>query len=251
MKPRVTDRPSVVRSFDLDDVVVRVDQGGRTLTAYAAVFGVEQEIRDFEGHYIEKINGAGFDRAISHGIQRFRFIYNHGMTLHGTPSERFSVPIGTPLEVRPDARGLLTVTRIAETELGDEVLEVIRSGGLRGMSFSGPIVRSREVGKRGALRVVERMELGLREYGPTPFPAYAAAEVVGVRSQAILEQLRDLDDEERAELLAQFSDTPGPIGGPDPSVDPDTQQEPAPGAPPAGPSLEALELAQGQRRRRT
>jgi hypothetical protein len=35
---------------------------------------------------------------------------------------------------------------------------------------------------KSGLIVVRRMELGLREYGPTPFPAYADASVVSVRS---------------------------------------------------------------------
>ena len=29
--------------------------------------------------------------------------------------------------------------------------------------------------------IVTRLELGLKEYGPTPFPAYSGAELVGVR----------------------------------------------------------------------
>lgn len=170
---------------------------GRTVEAYASVFDTEAEIRDHEGHYLETIDGAAFNRAINRAkpqggrdYWKTQVFYNHGMTLHGTPSERYSTPIGTTVHIEADTRGLLTVTRYAETPLGDEILELIRSGAIRAQSFTGRIEKSAPEWKRGQprqpqngkLTSVRRLELGLEEYGPTPIPAYDLAEIVGVRS---------------------------------------------------------------------
>ncbi len=185
------------RTYELEDIqIMRSEQGGdgRTVEAFAAPFDQEAEITDHEGHYIEVIDRTAFNRAIDHASRSarspVRVMYNHGMTIHGTPAERFSIPIGVPLEIRADQRGLLTRTRYNETPLAQEILEAIRSGAITAQSFTGRIVRSDPQLRRGAryspdtggrLPTVRRMELGLREYGPTPFPAYSGAEILGVR----------------------------------------------------------------------
>jgi len=193
-------RAEYVRLYELEDIhILRSADGGdgRTVEAYAAVFGQEAEIKDHEGHYIEVIEPTAFSRAIDHA-QRARggfpgsvkVLYNHGMTINGTPSERFSMPIGVPVDIRAEARGLLTRTRYSETPLADEVLENIRAGSITSQSFTGRIMRSdpqlrrgdrHRPGSDGALRTVRRTELGLREYGPVLWPAYSGAEILGVR----------------------------------------------------------------------
>ncbi|WP_239404653.1 DUF6582 domain-containing protein [Frankia sp. Cj3] len=185
------------RWYALEDIrILRSGEGGdgRTVEAYAAVFDSPAAIRDHEGEYLEEIDRTAFNRAIDHARRgrdgwNVRVLYNHGYTVQGTPSERFSVPIGVPVDIRPESRGLLTVTRYNDTPLGEEILEAVRSGSVAAQSFSGKIVRStpplrpgeKYRAQRGSLPHVRRMELGLREYGPTPFPAYADAEILGVR----------------------------------------------------------------------
>jgi len=199
-----------VRSFALQDLAVRSGGDGRVVEAYAAVFDIPAEITDGQGQYAEVIERTAFDRAIGLGIQRISVFYNHGMNLYGGPSDRFSVPIGTPEEIRADGKGLLTVTRFAKTPLADEILEIIRSGGIAGYSFTGRLVTShpnrpprggyrRDPG--GSLVNVRRIHLGLQEYGPTPMPAYSQAAIVGVRAA-----LRDAAL--REELRALLSSTP-------------------------------------------
>ena len=203
--------PMFMRSFPLEDIHVKPDGDGRTVEAYAAVFDVEAEIMDAEGHYREVIDRGAFDKVLSRAKSsqgwRVGVFYNHGMTIHGTPSERGSVPVGTPEDIRVDGRGLFTVTSYNKTALAEEVLEAIRSGGITAQSFTGRIIRSdpslsRPQRRRGGylpvngqLQTVRRMELGLAEYGATPMPAYADAEIMGVR---MLNQLY-LSDEDRAE----------------------------------------------------
>src|SRR6202012_1868642 len=114
---------------------------GRTVEAFAAVFDQQAEISDHEGHYLEEIDRSAFNRAIDHARASrgglpgaIKVLYNHGMTIQGTPSERFSVPIGGPVEVRAEARGLLTRTRYSETPLADEILESVRAGSITSQS---------------------------------------------------------------------------------------------------------------------
>lgn len=189
-------------------VEATVQSDGRTVEAYAAVFDTPAEIRDHEGHYLESIGNGAFKRAINRAKPQggrdywlTSVFYNHGRTLHGTPSERYSAPIGVTQHIEEDARGLLTVTRYADTDLGREILSLVRDGAIRAQSFTGQIVRSSPMLRRGQLRragadglsKVTRTELGLTEYGPTPLPAYAEAEVVGVRSLDLSELLRSPD----------------------------------------------------------
>lgn len=196
------------RMWALDDIVVRSGGDGRTVEAYAAVFDTPTEIKDQHGHYMEVISRSAFNRAISHGIDRIGVFYHHGMTLAGTPSDLGSVPIGSPVEVRPDGRGLRTVSRFNRSQLADSVLEAIRAGDIKGYSFRGKIYQSdpKRVPRGRGLSTITRTELGLSEYGPTPTPYYADAGIVAVRSpQAIAEQLTTLDEPFRRELITILS----------------------------------------------
>lgn len=190
------------RSWALDDIeILRAGQGGdgRTVEAYAAVFDVPSEVKDRHGHYVEVIARSAFNRTLSHGIDRVGVFYNHAMTMHGTPAEGVgSVPIGSPVSITADAKGLRTVTRFNRSDLADSVLEAIRNGDIKGYSFRGQIYRSTPTrvprSRGGSLPTVTRNELGLVEYGPTPVPVYADAGIVAMRSrlESIGEQLAEL-----------------------------------------------------------
>lgn len=198
------------RSFPLEDISVVSGGSGREVEAYAAVFDTPSEIRDADGHYLETIGRTAFEKTIAERGTRLPVFYNHGRTLHGQSSERGSVPIGTPLEIRVDGRGLYTRTRYHRTPLADEILEAIREGSIRGQSFGGRFIQSTpaRVPRRqrgGGLPTVTRTEIALSEYGPTPIPAYPDAEILGVRS--LLAGITGLSEEERAALVAALTDT--------------------------------------------
>ena len=169
----------------LDDLSTRSEGGARYMDAYAAMFETPQEIRDREGHYIETIHRNAFDRTIQQRAGQFQVLFNHGRTIHGQSSDRYSMPYGVAVEVRADERGVWTTTKISDTPLGDEVYELARDGALRGMSFSGQFKSTRNAGKRDGLAVKERTEIAMQEYGATPFPAYSAAQIVQVRAQLL------------------------------------------------------------------
>jgi len=228
------ERPFYARSWALDGIeILRSGKGGdgRTVEAYATPFDVLTEISDRHGHYNERIHRSAFDRQLGRGLAGIGVYYHHGLTLHGTPSDLGSVPIGSPVEIRPDGRGLRTVTRYNTTPLADAVLAAIDNGDIRGYSFRGPIYKSnperipkaRPGASGSALPTVTRMALGLIEYGPTPTPAYADASIVAVRS--MIEQA--------------LASTPLRLGGDQemPLAPPDRDQAAEDQPPSAGPSV--------------
>jgi HK97 family phage prohead protease len=195
-KRRSTQMTTYTRSFPLEDISIRTGGDGRTVDAYAAVFNAGAPVRDPDGEYEEVIDPAAFNRVIEHRSRSkngwgIPVLFNHGMTIFGTPSERYSVPIGVPEEIRADTRGLFTRTRYHKSVAADEVLEAIREGSISSYSFRGEFPRSDPKVPRGGfrrdhaghLRSVRRMESTLMEYGPATFPVYEGADVVSVRAE--------------------------------------------------------------------
>lgn len=197
------------RTYALDDIEVSRSGDGRTVTAYAAVFGTAAEVRDAHGHYNEVIARSAFDKTLrERGADRISVMFNHGFTEHGTPSDLGSVPVARCMEIKADAKGLLTVSRYNKSALADAVLESIRNGEIRGQSFRGRIYQSSPGHKAPRVRpgqplpTITRTELGLTEYGPTRAPVYEAAEILAVRSAPELAaELADLDRDALAEVM--------------------------------------------------
>jgi HK97 family phage prohead protease len=203
-----------IRAVALDDIRIRSGGTGRTVEAYAAVFDEPAEVADQDGHYYEVNHRDAFTRSIERHRGRFPVVYHHGMTLAGTPSERGSVPVGVSTEVRPDKRGVFTVSEYGRTELADEVLEQIRMGSIKAQSYGGRFLKSdpelrygarHRPGPDGKLRTVTRLVIAMREFGPTPFPAFTNAAITGVRAQQMLGALLAAPADRRAALLDQLA----------------------------------------------
>jgi HK97 family phage prohead protease len=230
-------REPFARSFALDDIQIldRAKGGdGRTVEAYAAVFNVATEVHDQHGDYMEKIHPTAFNRTLANGaVSRSLYLYNHGRSVvDGKPDSLAQVPIGSPLSVQADGKGLRTVARLNRSALADATLEAVKAGDIKGYSFRGNAYRSDpeklpRVRRGEALPTVTRMELSLSDFGPTPTPYYEEAEIVAVRSaQVILSTIDGLDESERAELFrmllaatqppADSAPTATPIQGPGP-----------------------------------
>lgn len=184
------------RTVPLEDISIKPGDG-RTVEAYLAVFDTEAEIRDGQGHYKETIDRTAFNNAVyaarpqgQRANWKTSVYYNHAMTPYGTPSERWSAPVAVTQDLIVEARGVRAIDRYAATPDGDYALELVRSGAVKGYSFTGRLIRSDPMkpppggfrARNGALPVVRRMELGLSEYGPTPEPAYETAGVLGMRA---------------------------------------------------------------------
>jgi hypothetical protein len=105
-EPGVTASPRAeyMRLYPLEDMhIIRSADGGdgRTVEAFAAVFDDPAEIQDGEGHYVETIDRSAFNKVIADASRArgglpgsVKVLYNHGMTIQGTPSERCPCPSG-------------------------------------------------------------------------------------------------------------------------------------------------------------
>lgn len=183
----------VTRAVPIDDIRIRAGGTGRDVIAYAAVWMSPAEIMDQEGHYREQNLPTAMDKSIKERSGRIFSAYNHGKTLFGTPSDTWSVPIGKPIEMRADKKGLYTVTRYNTDPDSERILEAVRSGSITGMSYTGVFISSDppltsafdqyRPDRNGDLTLVTRQEIALIEYGPTPTPAFQDAEIIGVRSK--------------------------------------------------------------------
>ena len=180
------------RFWPLDDIEIsRSYADGRTVVAYASVFDSPYAVSDQYGDYDELVERSAFNKWLADGnISRAMCLYNHGYNIHGQPSDVYSVPLGQPLEITPDGRGLKTITRYNAGPDVDRVLEAIKNGAIKSQSFRGRIVRSTPNNRRYVVRAdghrttVTRHELGLTDYGPTPMAVTDGAEILAIRSLA-------------------------------------------------------------------
>lgn len=232
--PEVTTTGPILRSFAIDDLVVRSEGDGRTVEAYAAVFGQPTEIRDQYGHYYETIDRSAFDGVLKRNVKPAVF-FNHGRDIYGNPSDKWSAPVAVHRSATADGRGLRVASWYVNTPAGDEALELMRSGAVDGFSFSGKPNRSRTIAAaRGEdLPTIVRQELGLSEYGPAVFRAYDDARVLAMRSEQIADDIAGLRPEQLVELLdvlrSRFPDL-AELGRSDDAPDADDTASPDPAA---------------------
>lgn len=195
------------RAYKVDDLHVRSDGSGRVVEAYAAAFRSRTEVMDQDGHYQEELAPTSFSKTIAEKAPAgFGVLFNHGRTVDGGPNPVATMPIGVPLEVRSDERGVYTATRYLDNPLADQVLDAIKAGAIRAQSFSGRFIkstRSRPSGSR--LPLITRHEVDMREYGPAVFAAYADAAILGTRSADLfVRALLATPPDQRANFLKDF-----------------------------------------------
>ena len=199
-------RRPVARALLLEDMTIRSDGSGRVVESYFAIFDKPAEVRDQDGHYYEVNARSLFTKTLADKGLNFPVFYNHARTLDGTPAGELSLPVGVPVEITPDDKGVFNAVRYLDNPLADSVLGGIRSRAIRGMSYSGHYLKSTKsrTYKRGALPIITRHEVAMREFGPTPIPAHVDAEIIGFRAQQFLADLLAADTDERLRLLQQY-----------------------------------------------
>lgn len=207
------------RAYAIEDLQVRSDGSGRVVEAYAAAFNVRTEVMDQDGHYNETLPPTSFDRTIQHKGIGFGVLFNHGRTIDGTPNDLATMPIGVPLEVRADERGVYTATRYLDNPLADQVLDAIKAGAIKAQSFSGRFtksVRSHPDGRgSGRLPLITRHEVDMREYGPAVFAAYKEAAILGTRAEQFVRALLETPPDRRLDWLQQFEGLTTPFADPE------------------------------------
>jgi len=136
------------------------DTSHRIIEGYAAVFGN----LDRAGEIIDR---QAFDRTLKEQPDIAVFV-GHKMN---------SLPVGEPIEVRPDEKGLYTRTRVYNTAEGDALLEVAKerlsAGRTLGMSIGYRTVKD-DWEKRDGATVRKLLDVDLAEYSYLASPVFAA-----------------------------------------------------------------------------
>lgn len=114
-----------------------------------------------------------------------------------------ALPVGVPLEIRQDQRGLFTKTRIHATARGDELLQVAAEraavGKPLGISIGYPEDSVKAAFQRKDGRTIRRIQsYVLREYSFTSSPMNEHAVVTAVKDRT-----RELSDEEMTREIEQ------------------------------------------------
>lgn len=158
------------------DLEIRTSDGidGRTICGIACPYGEESEVADFPGgpRYREQFAHGSFSRTIRERGSRVKALAMH---------QRQTLPIGRATLLREDTRGLYAELRISRTDLGDQVLELVRDGALDGLSVGFRPVDGGDVWTKNR---VTRHEVALREISIVDEPAYASALISAVRAAA-------------------------------------------------------------------
>lgn len=124
-------------------------------------------------------------------------------------------PVGRPLEVREDSRGLFTVTQFnKETTWGRDAYAAIKAGDVTGVSIGFDIPHgAAEYQKQDgqSTRVIKEVEL--YEYSFVTFPANETARVLGAKSAELAElALKLYGQEGEARGLAESAELAHRVG---------------------------------------
>lgn len=170
------------KAFQLDSTV---DMDARTFEGYASTWD-----KDLVGDII--MPGA-FKKSIQEAFpaKRIKVLWQHG------------APIGLPVEMREDERGLFVRGRVSKTALGDEALELMRDGVVDKMSigFTIPAGKSDFDGETRIIR-----EVKLMEFSPVTFPANPEAGITGVKQISELLKANKLSEADKKDLAAMLAE---------------------------------------------
>jgi HK97 family phage prohead protease len=170
---------------------VGMDPDARTFEGYAAAYGNVDSDNDI-------IEQNAFAKSIKEGFPsgRIKVLWQH----------KADSPIGMPVDMREDGKGLWVKSRISKTAKGDEAIELMRDGVIDRMSvgFSIPGGKS-QVDGQGIRHIYEGK---LFEYSLVTWPANDQAIITGVKTLKEMREFAEggaLNAKARKELLDELS----------------------------------------------
>ena len=172
-----------VKCFSLKDGGVDID--ARTFEGYASTWD-----KDLVGDII--MPGA-FTKSINEAFpaKRIKVLWNHGE------------PIGMPIEMREDERGLFVKGKISKTSRGDEVLELMRDSVVDTMSIGFTIPAGKSE-LSGDVRIIR--EVRLMEFSPVTFAANPMAAITDVKRLGEMLRAQELSDQDKKYLASFLAD---------------------------------------------
>ena len=158
-----------VKTFDLKDIGTEE----RTFTGYAAAYGNT----DSDGDIIEM---GAFDESIKQNRDKIKILWQH----------KSQEPIGIPLEMREDEKGLWIKGKISKTARGDEAMELMRDGVISAMSV-GFMIDQADYDEEGRRRIKSGR---LMEFSLVTFPA---------NEQAVIQSVKEVNEREIERVLRE------------------------------------------------
>lgn len=136
-----------------------VNKSERTFEGYASTFDL-----DLGGDLITK---GAFTKTLQEAGARVKVLWQH------------SDPIGRPIEMEEDDKGLFVKAKISKTRLGDEALELMHDGVIDRMSIGYRIPEGKSEYNSDGIRIIR--ELKLLEFSVVTFPMNEAAVITDVK----------------------------------------------------------------------
>jgi len=158
-----------------------LDTEGRTLEGYASIFG-NLDLGD------DIIHPGAFAKTLAERGGKVRFLWQHD------PSE----PLGKPIELHEDARGLFFKAVISDTARGRDALALLRDGAIEGLSIGYESVKGGTDFENVNGRTVRHLrEVRLHEISLVSFPMNESAGVTALKTATPYHGDLPLADRER------------------------------------------------------
>ena len=148
-----------IKSFKMES---NVSLKERTFEGYASTFDLDQ-VDDI-------IHKGAFQKSINESFPsgKIKVLWQH------------QDPIGLPLEMTEDSKGLFVRAKVSKTRLGDEALELMSDRVVDRMSIGFSIPQNKsEFDEKGTRHI---REIKLFEFSPVTFPANESALITGVKN---------------------------------------------------------------------
>lgn len=147
------------KSVKIADIKANVDKG--IIEGYASHFNN----KDSHGDIIQK---GAFTKTIQENASRIKVLWQHDMR----------EPIGKPLSMIEDEKGLFTSSKISETEIGKKALILARDGVLNEMSIGFNVIKE-DYDNTKNVNIIK--ELKLWEYSLVTFASNPLAKVTDIK----------------------------------------------------------------------
>ena len=151
--------------------------GDNMIEGYAAYFGNV----DSYGDIIEQ---GAFSKTLQENNNRVKVLWQHDV----------NEPIGKPVAMEQDSKGLYIKAKISMTDTGKKAMELMRDGVIDEMSIGYDIIKDEYKGKNRMLK-----ELRLWEFSPVTFAANEKARITSAKS--LSELLYDIKNADKNEIM--------------------------------------------------
>jgi HK97 family phage prohead protease len=151
-------------------------------------FEIKSELSNgmFEGHcsafnnvdsYNDVVMPGAFSKTIQENKSRIKILWQHDIW----------EPIGIPVEMYEDSKGLYVKGKISMTDVGQKALTLMRDGVITEMSIGYDSVKS-DIDRVSGIRYLR--EVKLWEFSPVTFAANPAAMINGVKKRNLIDEIK-------------------------------------------------------------